>query len=87
MTDLEIIKLCYQAIGNTPDVRLSEMYNPLTNDAQAMVLVKAFELDTHRREHDWAAIGKGKDGVGHGDTLNRAICECVAKMQAAKVPT
>ncbi len=66
-------------------------FRPLTDDAQAMALVKKF------------GVTIGNNGLGKwivewwpahqslypahdadGTDLNRAICECVAKMQAAK---
>lgn len=62
-------------------------FNPLHDDAQAMALVKKFGLDIIS---DPDASGKDWD-VRHlltsascSTDLNRAICECVAKMQKAK---
>ena len=65
------------------------VFDPLHDDAQAMQLVKKFglnithyywddpvveKIDAHHKE---VASAKNAD-------LNRAICECVAKMQQAK---
>lgn len=66
-------------------------YNPLTDDAQAMALVKKFLI--HITPHEilgsnyttFEACICGKyPYVGESDDLNRAICECVAKMQEGK---
>jgi len=69
-------------------------YDPLHDDAQAMALVKKFDLSVWGHSYaagDWkfhaeyAPFSDGKDSIlGHGITHNRAIVECVAKMQAAK---
>ena len=100
MTDLEITKLCAEAMGITgwltgddPMVtneagEFVEPYDPLHDDAQAMALVKKFELcissEQDRNGKRWEA-GDG-DGrvVGESKDLNRAICLCVANMQQAK---
>jgi len=125
MTDLEMTKLCAQAMelqnilsqrteifGNikkytTETLDQSDcityeangcaplIYDPLHNDAQAMALVKKFELAVWGHAHvagEWKFhaecnyTGGGEDtlGLGHGLTHNYAIVECVAKMQAAK---
>jgi hypothetical protein len=66
----------------------STRYDPLHNDAQAMALAKRFKLN----------IGQLSDGKfckvfvmepyaeGESTDLNRAICECVAKMQQSDAP-
>ena len=111
MTDLEITKLCGDAmdllrevvqVGKVHPVRLGSstapvdhyklfdgtLYDPLHDDAQAMALVKKFELcissEQDRNGKRWEA-GDG-DGrvVGESKDLNRAICLCVANMQQAK---
>ena len=94
MTDLEITKLCAEAveikslrgeywIQHADGNRVK--YNPLHDDAQAMALVKKFELALHKYKGDWFANWEVNSIVGGSDKdLNRAICECVAKMQAAK---
>ncbi|MDO8706998.1 MAG: hypothetical protein Q7J84_18885 [Sulfuricaulis sp.] len=69
-------------------------YTPLHDDAQAMALVKKMSIQIH---HHGYAGGKaslttvsGRMKLDDhptkvcGTDLNRAICECVAKMQAAK---
>ena len=112
MTDLEITKLCAEAMRlrlcngyDSPkslythqdprsiDGREIE-YNPLHDDAQAMALVKKFELRIDRNFEDggeglvWTVthhLCMKYGGISSFDNrnLNRAICECVAKMQAA----
>ena len=63
-------------------------YDPLHHDAQAMALVRRFKLFV---EPPVRGISYGWECFPQGDTeprgtgeLNRAICECVAKMQKAK---
>ena len=113
MTDLEITRLCAEAIGyavveTSQGLRARDgeydfmvlgsdggpylrRFNPLHDDAQAMALVKKFWLDievfigTKEPLLCWGVVGaqKGAHRVKNTD-LNRAICECVAKMQKAK---
>ena len=111
MTDLEITKLCAEAMGCTetldtvwgssvknpvPHVlyRLDGQwrnYDPLHDDSQALALVLQLRLSIRNEPPvmDWIVM----DLHGDKDTscfsaqnliLNRAICECVAKMQEAK---
>ena len=99
LSDLEITRACAEAMGYTEIsdhwgrvpafTRESGVYNPLSDDAQAMALVKRFKADVC-----WARRSPGADGqwfVDIGDTtsdghctkgpdLNRAICLCVAQM-------
>ena len=105
MTDLEITKLCAEALDipldidgipnvvsvtdpNAPFLLNRVPWNPLHDDAQAMALVKKLQLFI-MPEHEGLAwhVSDKKDnekfGVGDDD-LNRAICECVAKMQKDK---
>jgi len=69
------------------------LYDPLHDDAQAMALVKKFGLEISSWG-EWTVRGWGIV-IGydekkycfpatHRTDLNRAIVECVAKMQAAK---
>ena len=59
------------------------VYNPLTDDAQAMALVKRFglivERIARRGEETWFAA-HNESGIFVDDDLNRCICECVARM-------
>ena len=64
-------------------------YNPLHDDAQAMALVKTIKPCVQPPDvigdgtwHVWFFTIPNYTAVS-GD-LNRAICECVAKMQASK---
>jgi hypothetical protein len=61
-------------------------YNPLHDDEQAMAMVKKFLLGVFHSREDWVAhLPGGMTGVnGSSADLNRAIVECVAKMQKAK---
>ena len=101
MTDLELTRLCAEAMGYdwhgqiggrticVPGDYGYVLYLPLRDDEQVMALVKKFHLRIdHNETENWSVC---KD---HGFTmppeqgwnpdLNRAIVECVAKMQAAK---
>lgn len=68
---------------------MGEAYDPLHDDAQAMALVKKFALHLYKSSDlgDWIveepryAVSCGM--YAEGD-LNRAIVECVAKLQAGK---
>lgn len=101
MTDLEITRLCAEAMGyEDKSVGVSVggimvkhhhhfIYDPLTDDAQAMALVKRFKLTPVWSEdgelvscrYPWEA---GEHASGYHASILRAICECVANMQAAK---
>mgnify|MGYP001576197143 CR=1 FL=1 len=60
-------------------------YDPLHDDAQAMALVKKFRLwIDNDNASDFHTVGF-KDFGTYQEDLNRAIVECVAKMQSAKV--
>ena len=93
MTDLEITKLCAQAMGlqyfsGTKYVSLvhpegnSDSYDPLQDDAQAMALVKRWYVVISHAGEKWL-VTRGQilpDEWVANENLNRAICECVAKM-------
>lgn len=104
MTDLEITRLCAEAmeppatlLGSSDVWGVSIIYipekkvrswvkptfRPLHDDAQAMVLVKKFNLGLAWSGF-WSVYEQGNGANGSSADLNRAICECVAKMQAAK---
>ena len=99
MTDLEITKLCAEAMGYefhetetsfdlgatyVPTIEVDgELYDPLQDDAQAMELVKKFNIaigELSWDENQWKV--KIDDMEWHDPDLNRSICECVAKMQS-----
>lgn len=126
MTDLEITRLCAEAMGwkcwqskhgywnvTTPegneravctywqkfdphtgekmkeptmdDALIECGYAPLTNDEQAMALVKRFGLGistTLVNPFLWRVDDVNERFFVESGDLNRAICECVAKMQA-----
>lgn len=105
MTDLEMTKLCAQAIGvktfsgsaprgggdwpyfiPRPGAG-AYVYDPLDDDAQAMALVKKFHIHIDTLSDGMWSVDVGwlKPGDEVEDfDLNRAICECVAKVQAGK---
>lgn len=66
-------------------------YDPLKNDEQSMALVKKFRLQIEEHQDGngraWGVFpsrqSESQVGVFAYD-LNRAICECVSKMQRAK---
>ena len=103
MTDIEINKLCAEAMGwRKHKLSAITMYNeesgasmpraawnPLHDDAQAMTLYKKFPMNIQH-----AALSSADNWVVESieisednfcawvadKSLNRAICECVAKM-------
>lgn len=92
MTDIEITRLCAEAMGYTVPItrNLGDRlmvpeggdycnYNPLHNDGQAMELVKTFPEEILKRLYREAPVFKH-----HPETINRAIVECVAQMQKRK---
>ena len=100
MTDLEITKLCAEAMGFKANIaadgasvmishRISQWteYDPLHDDAQAMALVKKFQLDIIRGKDEHGTdnvLVSSRKSHAYNSNLNRAICECVAKMQEKK---
>lgn len=109
MTDLEMTKLCAEAMGweikpaeigpdrwrvyvdGEPTYGIGEMwiigrYKPLEDDAQAMALVKKLKLGIVEPDSNgWWTVCRIEDDYGYSDKdLNRAIVECVAKMQEDK---
>ena len=116
MTDLEMTKLCAEAMkldaptedGVTGKLLVRDfpyasgladfgVYDPLHDDAQAMALVKSETLDVTwgPGEQRWrvgqfrfkSERGMKEDGLYcecRDSDLNRAIVECVAKMQGGK---
>ena len=94
MTDLEITTLCAKAMGIRLDADMLADgvigYSPLHDDAQAMALIRRLQLCIQPPEaigvmawHVWKFHKPNHTAVS--DDLNRAICECVAKAQNAKV--
>ncbi len=63
-------------------------YDPLHDDAQAMALVKRFKLKSSFNAYgNWWSVqaydAEGKrTGMEADPDLNRAICKCVAQLQA-----
>tara|TARA_R110000868_G_scaffold411755_1_gene708944 strand:+ start:44347 stop:44637 length:291 start_codon:yes stop_codon:yes gene_type:complete len=95
MTDIELTRLCAEAMGlqtTLPNgykgvwlgtcAADATQYDPLHDDAQAMQLVKKFNIALGWNNPGWAAFRQDtKKWVENAD-LNRAICLCVAAMQA-----
>ena len=60
-------------------------YDPLHDDAQAMALVKKFGLFISCGSKQWWQVSEDDISYTYGnESLNRAICECVAKIQKAR---
>lgn len=96
MTDLEMVKRCAGKMGedvvddgescrfyDSAGFEYGLSYDPLTNDAQAMALVKKFNLSiTKWDEVHWFI--EARDYVPCpcviSTDLNRAIVECVARL-------
>jgi len=100
MTDLEMTRLCAEAMGYTVGERASTNlllgvwtkehgdYHPLYSDAQAMALVKRLKMMIGYN-NGWLAQRRDDKGRLIASSyyfldLNRAIVECVAKIQAEK---
>ena len=98
MTDLEITKLCAEAMGYAPysDDRSfcgrGEPFLPLTDDAQAMALVKKLRLRVLPQANGYWCVDNGEPTpyargaywLASAETLNRAVCECASQMQKVK---
>ena len=66
-------------------ISLFYIYAPLSDDVQAMVLVKRFRVHCQYGWDHWGAQPAVAGAIStQNDDLNRAIVECVAKMQQAK---
>lgn len=93
LTDLEITRACAMAMGfvATYDEALPlivdegmHAYHPLTNDAQAMALIRKFRLYIDGMLlPDWTVAATGGYSACNTD-LNRAVCLTVAAMTAPK---
>ena len=92
MTDLEMTRLCAEAMGLTIEqqgyetraIKVREhwpTYDPLRDDAQAMALVKKFPWQAFMALTD---LGYGKSWSPLGNEFNRSVVECAAKMQQEK---
>ena len=90
MTNLEMTKLCAKAMGFAVDGSAGILlpwraFDPLHDDAQSMALVKKFRLcvDGADKSGEWSAREWASGTFALDADLNRAIVECVAKMQQA----
>ena len=100
MTDLEMTRLCAESMGITYRVHsgsiriwdtprpsdgmiVSSKYDPLHDDAQAMALVKKMDVSVARHGDIWCAVNL--HSIAKNADLCRAIVECVAETQQAKV--
>lgn len=96
MTDLEINKACAEAMGiavhdnnrgqlwvthGSTDMRDFDLYDPLHDDAQAMALVKHCKLAISVLRIGGWMVGHESIGWAENADLNRAICECVARIK------
>ena len=66
------------------------LWNPLYDDAQAMALVKKLRLEIARASvgDAWVVVPFQYSSDRHFSAdLNRAICECVAKIKVSPEPT
>lgn len=95
MMDIEMLRECAEAagvkvwaVGDRLEimnglVSTGRPYDPLTDDAQAMALVKKFYIAIGRTQFEWKAcalLSKTPEWSWNAD-LNRAIVETVAKAQ------
>lgn len=81
------VSVTYEGEERKVSTAVSQFYDPLHNDAQAMALVKRFRLSTCCDEGGWGELwhaASSTENVAIYPDLNRAICECVASMQRKK---
>lgn len=94
MTDLEITKRCAEIMGYTDGIyidgldmmfRTGKLYDPLNDDAQMAALIKRFGLSCGLMDNNksWYAA-RNVHKRTYSDTLNRAVCECVATPESEK---
>lgn len=104
MDDLTATRLCYEAMGDLPavvehegEIRfgyrncLGPAYAPLHDDAQAMALVKRFNVICSRWikerpgiDESWAAFTDDYSGTVANADLNHCIVYCIAAQQQAR---
>jgi len=97
MTDLEMTKLCAEAMGYRVDnkalykdrassvfLESGQTFGPLRDDAQAMALVKKCGLQITGKATRRVGPKLWESPYAINADINRAIVECVAKMQMAK---
>lgn len=100
LSDSEMIKLCAQASNikyeiqddivwyrSRYSVRSLRSYNPLSDDEAAMDLIRRFELCIKKGNDILWTATHGEQYVGCDESINKAIIECVAKMQLAALNT
>jgi hypothetical protein len=63
---------------------LRNVYNPLVSDIQCMALVKKFRINVIWYEVNMPSMFEPNVSMWLKNDLNRAICECVAKLQKEK---
>ena len=93
---MEAVRLCREAIGWEPpnvipgvtlvaDVPRSLEYDPLTDDAQAMALVRRFRINVIWFEVNMAGGSRFEPSIymwaDKPEALNRKIVHCVAALQ------
>jgi len=99
MSDLEITRLCAEAMGIKSQLIDSALgrfyahpggylYDPLHDDTQAMALAKRFMLEVdffagQAQKGEYTKLSE-RFTCWNDESINYAICECVAKMQQAK---
>lgn len=87
MTDLEMTLATAELMQVSLMGSHCPVWNPLKDDAQAMALVKELRLTVYARAlgaDRWWRVEDWNLEYGRDVDLNRAIVECVAKMQTAK---
>lgn len=99
MSDNELRKLCYEAMGfrlhaissnvlyhpeHGYSIQLGQ-WNPLDDGRQALDMVERLELSVHKMGSYWCVNDKPNDTefTGKSADIRRAIVLCVAKLQFA----
>ena len=98
LSDLEITRLCGEAAGYKvvphPNRKFGGLmwlangdnWNPLTDKAQMVELIEAFDMKIERLGpfFGWQAINTVRGAVGVNSDLSRAVCLSAARGQLAK---
>ena len=98
MTDLEITRLCAEAMYAPKRVKSAAKsvfyedapgqwvhFDPFDDDAQCFALVKKFNIQIEGYPGDYSVCVDDNCASPFTKDLNRAICECIASMQEKKV--
>jgi len=78
------VSVTYEGEERKVITAVSQFYDPLHNDAQAMALVKQLDIFCSPRKEGFSLAWVDGGNLCFGHTLNRAICKCAADVQTEK---